>query len=109
MCVCVCGEREREKERERERELKTKHETDSETLNIEYKSFYYTKANKLFEQSSLLCAPVVATGVVMGKRYKSIHFLGCACNGPLFLSFFQKNPHVKNRTVRDNHGDETHC
>ena len=39
----------------------------------------------------------------MGKRYKNIHFLGigCACNEPLFFSFFQKNPHVTNRKVRD--------
>ena len=61
--------REREKERERECVLKTRNETDSETMNINHVNIQ--KPKKLFEQiDSLLCAPVVVTGVVMGKGIK---------------------------------------
>ena len=49
--------------------LKTRNETDSETMNINHVNIQ--KPKKLFEQSdSLLCAPVVVTGVVMGKGIK---------------------------------------
>ena len=63
-------ERKTERERERERERVKDFERDRQR-KIEYKSFYYIKAKKLFEQSnSLLSVQVVAPGVVMGKGIK---------------------------------------